>query len=81
MSTPISFLVRIVLIVVLLLVFGVRMVMSSGPAAQLADVNASIASQQEQLDTLNADNQSMQDNIDSRQSTLDAYNAIVQASS
>ena len=79
LSSPMSFLVRIVLIVVLLLVFGVRMVMSSGPASQLADVNTAIAAQQEQLDTLTADNQQMQESIDSRQSTLDAYNAIVKA--
>lgn len=81
LSTPFSFLVRIVLIVVLVLVFGVRIALSSGPAAQLSDVNTQIASQQEQLDSLNAENEQMQENIDSRQSTLDAYNAIVQASS
>lgn len=81
LSTPFSFLVRIVLIVVLVLVFGVRMALNSGPAAQLADVNTQIASQQEQLDSLNAENEQMQESIDSRQSTLDAYNAIVQASS
>lgn len=79
LSSPMSFLVRIVLIVVLLLVFGVRMMMSSGPASQLADVNTAIAAQQEQLDTLAADNQQMQESIDARQSTLDAYNAIVKA--
>lgn len=81
LSTPFSFLVRIALIIVLVLVFGVRMALSSGPSAQLADVNNQIASQQEQLDSLNTENQQMQENIDSRQSTLDAYNAIVQASS
>lgn len=81
LSTPFSFLVRIALIVVLVLVFGVRMALSSGPTAQLAEVNNQIASQQEQLDTLNTENEQMQENIDSRQSTLDAYNAIVQASS
>lgn len=81
LSSPFSFLVRIVLIVVLLGVFGVRAALNSGTASELADVNSSIASQQEQLDTLTSQNDQLQANIDSRQETLDAYNKLVQASS
>ncbi|MGN0072511.1 MAG: hypothetical protein ACI36W_01730 [Coriobacteriales bacterium] len=77
LSSPVSFIVRIALIVVLAAVFGVRMVLSSGDTAQLRDLEATVASQQEQLDTLSAENQSMQESIDSRQATLDAYNALL----
>lgn len=81
LSSPMSFVVRIALIVALLLVFGVRVALSSGPASELSELNTQIAAQQEQLDALAADNQQMQESIDSRQSTLDAYNAIVKAQS
>lgn len=77
LSTPISFLVRIVLVVVLVAVFGIRMALSSGDTAQLRDLETTVASQQGQLDTLTAENQSMQESIDSRQATLDAYNALL----
>ncbi|MGN0038053.1 MAG: hypothetical protein ACI36Y_02810 [Coriobacteriales bacterium] len=77
LSSPVSFLVRIVLVVVLAAVFGVRLFLSSGDIAQLRDLETTIASQQEQLDTLTAQNQSMQESIDSRQATLDAYNALL----
>lgn len=77
LSSPVSFLVRIVLVVVLAAVFGVRLFLSSGDTAQLRDLETTIASQQEQLDTLTAQNQSMQESIDSRQATLDAYNALL----
>lgn len=80
LSSPISFIVRIVLIVVLVGVFGVRAVLNSGSASQLAEANSSIESQQEQLDSLTSQNEELQSNIDSRQDTLDAYNKLVQAS-
>lgn len=81
LSSPISYVVRVAIIVVLLLVFGVRGVLNGGTASQLADVNASIASQQEQLDSLNSQNEQLQSSIDGRQETLDAYSKLVQASS
>lgn len=77
LSSPISFLIRIALVVVLVAVFGIRLFLSSGDTAQLRDLEATVASQQAQLDTLTAENQSMQESIDSRQATLDAYNSLL----
>ncbi|MGN0077795.1 MAG: hypothetical protein ACI36V_03315, partial [Coriobacteriales bacterium] len=76
LSTPLSFIIRLALVVILVAVFGVRMVLSSGDSAQLKELQTTIASQQETLDGLTADNESMQSSIDSRQSTIDEYNKL-----
>lgn len=77
LSTPISFVVRLALVVVLVAVFGIRMVVSGGDAGELKKVQETVASQQQQLDTLTAENEAMQSSIDSRQATIDAYNALL----
>ena len=77
LSTPLSFIIRLALVVILVAVFGVRMVLSGGDSAQLKELQTTIASQQETLDGLTADNQSMQSSIDSRQSTIDEYNKLL----
>ncbi|MGN0959946.1 MAG: hypothetical protein ACI4OC_04300, partial [Coriobacteriales bacterium] len=71
LSTPLSFIIRLALVVILVVVFGVRMVLSGGDSAQLKELQTTIASQQQTLDGLTADNQSMQSSIDSRQATID----------
>ncbi|MDD6739056.1 MAG: hypothetical protein PUD96_03410 [Coriobacteriaceae bacterium] len=77
LSTPLSFVIRLALVVILVAVFGVRMVLSGSDSAQLKELQTTIASQQETLDGLTADNQSMQSSIDSRQSTIDEYNKLL----
>lgn len=81
MTSPFSFLVRIVIIVVLVAVFGIRIALNSSTAAQLAEVEGNISTQQAALDELNDTNEKLQTSIDSRQETIDKYNKIVQASS
>lgn len=77
LSTPLSFIIRLALVVILVAVFGVRMVLSGGDSAQLKELQTTIASQQQTLDGLTADNQSMQSSIDSRQATIDEYNKLL----
>ena len=77
LSTPLSFIIRLALVVILVVVFGVRMVLSGGDSAQLKELQTTIASQQQTLDGLTADNQSMQSSIDSRQATIDEYNKLL----
>lgn len=77
LSTPLSFVIRLALVVILVAVFGVRMVLSGSDSTQLKELQTTIASQQETLDGLTADNQSMQSSIDSRQSTIDEYNKLL----
>lgn len=80
-TSPISFLVRIAIIVVLLIVFGVRFAANSSTMQQLNSTQEQIATQQASLDDLNSQNEQLQSDIDSRQATLDAYKAKQQASS
>ena len=77
LSTPLSFIIRLALVVILVVVFGVRMVLSGDDSAQLKELQTTIASQQQTLDGLTADNQSMQSSIDSRQATIDEYNKLL----
>lgn len=81
MTSPFSFLVRIVIIVVLVAVFGIRIALNSSTASQLAEAESNISTQQAALDELNNNNEKLQESISSRQETIDKYNKIVQASS
>ncbi len=80
-TSPISYLVRIAVIVVLVIVFGVRFAANSSTMQQLNSTQEQIATQQASLDDINSQNEQLQSDIDSRQATLDAYKAKQQASS
>lgn len=80
-TSPMSFLVRIAIVAVLLIVFGVRFAANSSTMQQLSSTQEQVATQQAVLDDLNTQNEKLQSDIDSRQATLDAYKAKQQASS
>ena len=81
LTSPSSFIVRIAIVAVLVIVFGVRFAANSATQAQITSAQEQTATQQASLDDLNAQNEQLQANIDSRQATLDAYKAKQQSSS
>ncbi len=72
--------IRIALVAILLIVLIVRFT-TFGGGAELTSLNAQVNEQQTQLQTLTDENGSLQSQADSRQSTIDAYNEKVAASS
>ena len=75
-SGNLSYIIRIGLIVVLLLVFGIRLALNGPTSSQLAEPQSTVAEQQATLDELKTTNAELQEAIDSHASTIETYNAL-----
>ena len=75
-ASPLSIIVRAVIVVVLLLVLVVRFSVQGGVLGQADQLNAQAAEQQTQLEQVTGSNEKLQGNIDSRQKTIDAWNKL-----
>lgn len=67
---------RLVIIAVLLVILIVRFLVQGGVFGQFGSVNAQVHEQQTQLEQLTNSNNEMQSQMDSMQSTIDAWNQM-----